>query len=447
MLEIHPLMALRAPPVEVLVPAIIFVFLIVGGALLTLRKERAKDRSAPKDTEIDEDSRERVNVPAGLAALRRVDPHFSRVLFMDLCTLLFQRCQTARGGGRLDDVAPYLGRGGRTFLARCLPERVDEVIVGSATLTRMAVGEKGVQAWVVFEACLTEYDGGQETRFFLNQRWTLTRQTGLSSLPPETITRLGCPSCGSAEERTTEGRCPACKRILTDGKAGWAVTTIEERLRTTVPAIERKLGGGGKEFGTEHPTIMHPAVLIERQKLASRSPGFTWEGFEARVRHIFLTLQQAWSTLDWEKARVLETETLFQSHRFWIDRYRREKLRNVLADVALHRIEVCRVEQDPFYDVVTTRISASMLDTTVTLTGEVVGGDAREPRVFTEYWTFVRRTGVPEALDRTMARCPSCGAPIEVNAAGACTFCKTQVASGEFDWVLSSIEQDEAFFG
>ena len=43
--------------------------------------------------------------------------------------------------------------------------------------------------------------------------------------------------------------------------------------------------------------------------------------------------------------------------------------------------------------------------------------------------------------------CPSCGAAISVNQAGACTYCGTVVASGTFDWVASRIEQDDTYAG
>ena len=43
--------------------------------------------------------------------------------------------------------------------------------------------------------------------------------------------------------------------------------------------------------------------------------------------------------------------------------------------------------------------------------------------------------------------CPNCGAPLKVNNAGVCEFCGGKITSGEFDWVLSRIEQDESYAG
>ena len=41
--------------------------------------------------------------------------------------------------------------------------------------------------------------------------------------------------------------------------------------------------------------------------------------------------------------------------------------------------------------------------------------------------------------------CPNCGASLDINMTGHCAYCKAKVTSGEFDWVLSRIEQDEVY--
>jgi predicted amidophosphoribosyltransferase len=44
--------------------------------------------------------------------------------------------------------------------------------------------------------------------------------------------------------------------------------------------------------------------------------------------------------------------------------------------------------------------------------------------------------------------CPSCGAPLDrINMAGTCEYCGSHLTRGEFDWVLSKIEQDESYRG
>ena len=106
-----------------------------------------------------------------------------------------------------------------------------------------------------------------------------------------------------------------------------------------------------------------------------------------------------------------------------------------------------RVTSDKFFDAITVRLFASSLDYTVADDGgKVVGGSRTRPRRYSEYWTLIRsatKTG-PAKSD---GACPSCGAPLQIEMAGHCVYCRAKVTSGEFDWVLSRIEQDEVYEG
>ena len=71
-------------------------------------------------------------------------------------------------------------------------------------------------------------------------------------------------------------------------------------------------------------------------------------------------------------------------------------------------------------------------------TGEIDGG--------AEIRTRIRGRGAkgPPKPEKT---CPNCGAPLNVTMVGDCTYCKVKVTTGQFDWVLSRIEQDDVYEG
>ena len=76
----------------------------------------------------------------------------------------------------------------------------------------------------------------------------------------------------------------------------------------------------------------------------------------------------------------------------------------------------------------------------------MVSGSPKTERYFSEYWTFVRRAGLT-SKDRDATRCPNCGGPLDrVTQVGDCQYCNTRITRGDFDWILSRIEQDEAYF-
>jgi hypothetical protein len=108
-----------------------------------------------------------------------------------------------------------------------------------------------------------------------------------------------------------------------------------------------------------------------------------------------------------------------------------------------------KIDIDKYYESLTVRIFAGCKDyTTKDETGKVVGGKKDKIRVFSEYWTFVRRVGMEkqpkDSLD--LAACPSCSAPLDkMGQAGTCGYCSNKISTGEFSWVLSRITQDEAY--
>ncbi len=292
---------------------------------------------------------------------------------------------------------------------------------------------------MLFTACLTAEVPSGEQALYVTERWTLRRKNGVASRTPDTVNREGCPSCGAAFEREVTGACSSCGASLQPGESDWYVKVIRTQLVETRPPL---LEGNAEEIGTDLRTIVDPSLHARMKKLDGA--GFDREKFLARARVIFLNLQEAWSDQAWAKLRPYETEALFQSHRFWMEEYRRQGLRNRLSQVELSRIELVKASIDAAYESITCRMHASMIDVT-TKGSRVVGGNPRVPREFTEYWTFLRRPGAKGADDDT--KCPNCGAPLKVNQAGVCEYCQAVITRGEFDWVLTRIEQDEDYTG
>ncbi|HEY8090615.1 MAG TPA: TIM44-like domain-containing protein, partial [Polyangiaceae bacterium] len=133
--------------------------------------------------------------------------------------------------------------------------------------------------------------------------------------------------------------------------------------------------------------------------------------------------------------------------RYWVEAYRAQGLRNVTDRARIEKLELVRVASDKWFDAITVRLYGAGLDYVVRDSdGKVMSGSTHRERKYTEYWTFIRGAG-RTGPTRTAPECPSCGAPLSVGMAGDCRYCRAKVTTGEFDWVLSRIEQDEAYRG
>jgi ribosomal protein L24E len=387
--------------------------------------------------------------------LRKFDPNFSEIVFTDFCYALFGKAHEARGSGptKLDLFSPYLSEAARKSLLQRNPTGISEVkgiIVGSMRVEQVkGLETPTVRVGLFFEANYTEVTKreGQEPAeisYYVSERWELERKRDLLSPPPAQATALHCPRCGAPLQRDTVGACAFCGTKIDSGEFQWYVSNISLVTREARGPL---LTSDVPEMGTDLPSVVQPGFANIRVEFERNNPEFSWGEFQARARVIFDELQAAWSTLNWERARPHETDNIFQMHQYWIEAYRRQQLRNIIESCAITSMQPVKVQQDAFYQSITLRIWAQGADYTIDASGNVVAGSRKKLRKWSEYWTFIRNRNAKSGPAHTDLNCPNCGSPLKVNASGICEFCGGKITSGEFDWVLSKIEQDEAYSG
>jgi predicted lipid-binding transport protein (Tim44 family) len=384
--------------------------------------------------------------------LRKFDPNFSEITFTDFCYALYARAQDARGRKALEELSPYLSEAARGALAERNPpnlQAVAGVIIGSMQVA----GVQGLTSPVVmisveFETNYTEVTGGggqpsKEMTYYVRERWVLERNREVLSPTPAQATALHCPRCGAALMKDTTGACAFCGARIESGEFQWFVRSVSLLSREARGPL---LTSNVPEVGTDYPSVVQPHFQNIRTHFEQNNPSFRWQEFDARVALIFNELQVAWSSLQWERARPHETDNIFQMHQYWIEAYKRQGLRNVLDNFRITRMQPVKIKEDAFYNSITVRIWAEGYDYTVDKNGKVVSG-SKKLRRWSEYWTFIRNRNAKPSPARADLNCPNCGARLKVNATGICQYCQGKVTSGEFDWVLSKIEQDESYAG
>jgi len=384
--------------------------------------------------------------------LKKFDPNFSEIVFTDFCYALYGKAHDARGGGpnKLDLFSPYLSDAARKSLIVRNPPGLQEVkgiIVGSMKVDQMSGLETPtVQVGLIFESNYTEVTGQNkaEMTYYVIERWQLERKRDVLSPPPAQATALHCPRCGAPLQRDTVGACAFCGTKIDSGEFQWYVRSIE---LVSKEARGPQLTSDVEEVGTDYQSVIQPNFNAIRSAFEQNNPQFQWEQFQERARLIFNELQAAWSSMNWDRARPHETDNIFQMHQYWIDAYRRQGLRNVVDSPAIYAIQPVKILEDAFYQGITLRMWAQGFDYTVDANGKIVSGSNKNLRKWSEYWTFIRNKKAQSNEAHTDLNCPNCGSPLKVNATGICEFCGGKITSGEFDWVLSKIEQDESYTG
>ncbi len=384
-----------------------------------------------------------------LGKIAKRDPNFSPVLLEDFLYELYARVQMARANPEeLARLSPYLTQGVRHKLARRGArdtKDVDGVIIGAMVIDRHFVDGPRDKIWVEFEVNYTETLGGDGSEdrvgFYARERWLFSRSAEARSPSPAKTLAFNCPSCGAPVAYDEADKCTHCGESNRGGRHGWQCSKISLLAEETRPPT---LTGYNEEV--TGPAYQSPTgTQAKYEALMKRHHGGNAKVFTDRVEAVYHGLNDAWSSLKWDEARPYLTDRLWLSWRYWVHAYEEQHLKNQMLDAELERLEIARVNADAFFDVIVLRIYASAIDITVrTRSGAVVAGDRNERRDYSEYWTFIRPTGRDgsEAQDE----CPNCGAPLQVEMAGRCKACRVKVQrGGDFDWVLSKVEQDEAY--
>ena len=157
----------------------------------------------------------------------------------------------------------------------------------------------------------------------------------------------------------------------------------------------------------------------------------------------FFIVQQAWSQRQPDMSRQVMADGLWQQHRVQIQGYVDAHKRNVLDDLTVGDLVIIAAHRDATYETITVRVMAACADYDVDAeSGKVVRGNKHVGQ-WSEDWTFQRSANAvtPPGGGTLAAKCPNCGAPLDLDLAGACKYCKAPISSGDYDWVLARIAQ------
>jgi uncharacterized Zn finger protein (UPF0148 family) len=380
---------------------------------------------------------------SALDRLRANDPDFSVVLLEDFLYTLYAELLHRRPRGGLQRIAAFVAPDVAQSLADPSLEAVTGIVIGTMRLNELHLQGDRVLLGADFESNLTEVRGGASTRSFAVDRVLFSRSLGARSRPPARVRKLDCPNCGAPLESITGTSCGYCRQEVGGGRLDWSVTSIR-RLRTeSLPELFSKKV---EERGNELPTRVDPGMQARFAELSQRDPSFDNQAFLSRVGLVFQELGIGWSNRDLSRVRPYVSDNLFQYFAYFIGLYAERRARNVTENARILHIEPANVIGDAYFDAITVRVFATGLDYTLGDDGRLLHGSRDKERAYTEYWTLIRGRNA-KGRARTDPACPQCGAPLRVGMAGNCEYCQARIVSGDFDWVLSRIEQDEVYTG
>jgi len=122
-------------------------------------------------------------------------------------------------------------------------------------------------------------------------------------------------------------------------------------------------------------------------------PSFDEARFSDLCMDNFFKIQGAWINRDMTVVKNILTQEMFGILQRDGDKLKADKKINKLDNIAVRTVEITEAWQEGGMDFITVRFLASLLDYTVSESGDVLSGSKTEPVKFEEYWTFTRPVG------------------------------------------------------
>lgn len=378
--------------------------------------------------------------PANLDSLATRDPDLSIPALEDFVYQLFNQAHRRRGSPEdLTLLQPWLSQTVIDSLLLRAPAP-SQIVIGTLRLASYRhdpVHERDVLRYQIEATLFTDPPS------YITEEWTLVRGDKVVSKPPATTRTWPCPNCGAAWQGGNDRTCQHCGEAMTTGKFDWFVDRVTV---TSQKAVLASLTGTVEEYGNDLPTVFRGDVSKQMAAITADDPQVTVEAVGARVALIYAKLNEAWNAQDMKLARGLTTVALRDYMDYWIKEYQRQGLHNMLVNASIESIQLAKVIRDRHFDAITLRVRAGGNDYTLDRGGSLVGGSKTFVRQYTEYWTVLRSSSRRGPVTATPT-CPNCGAPLQITDAGACGHCDAMVENGQFDWILSKIEQDDTYQG
>lgn len=443
---------LSLPP-EISIPLVIII--LVGRFIMKRRQKADSRKISSKPTHRNVSNAVR-SVDQQIEILKNQDTNFSKIVFLDFVSSLYHKYYNTIGKADFKDVTPFFAQSEiqKAQHSRYRNYHFTEIVIGNIQIANIGQSSGFTAITVDIESNLTlTVSNNRSVRYIVTERWLLNRKQGVVSKEPEAMRKITCPNCGAPANFTDAGKCEYCNTFIKAGDMQWMVRSTATLRQETVSA--QSLATYAQEEGTGLPTVIQDNIKQNISVFAHRN-SLDWNSYWNKFREdiasaYFHEIYAAWDANRWGKVRHLLSDRLYESYNYWIEVYKENGLRNRLDNIRIHRIEAARIDADRFYETITVRIFASCLDYIEERSGKVIGGSKRREREFSEYWTFMRRSGVE--LKETnnsvnLTTCPSCGAPADnMGQGGECGYCGSKISTGDFSWVLAMIVQDEVYRG
>ncbi len=191
-------------------------------------------------------------------------------------------------------------------------------------------------------------------------------------------------------------------------------------------------------------------LLSKMSILKSNDPLFDENEFLEKVKRTYAKLTFAWISGNMKPARSIVSAGVFGRFRTQLAIMKEDGIVNLMKDWKIRDLKIISVQSSENLFTIDVQLSAEARDVNVQTS---LSREEKEKLLnsadlsqYTEIWSFIRGKNAKTKNQSGILfeNCPKCGSPSDNSTnVNKCASCGTVYNSGEYDWVLSEITQEE----
>jgi predicted lipid-binding transport protein (Tim44 family) len=207
---------------------------------------------------------------------------------------------------------------------------------------------------------------------------------------------------------------------------------------------KRNSGGTDLESGSSQGPSGTPKGIPA--DFVAANPNFNEQAFIGKVSTAFTSIQEAWQNKNLSKVRKWISDGVYQRFNVQFMMMNLLEQTNYISNINIKQIRIEEAIQEGAYSIITASVYFSDDDNFICKKDpsfdEKFSGDTA-----TEYWTFIKKSGVAEKDLYHSNNCPKCGYELgnDGGQVSKCPSCGTVTYLGDYDWVLCEITQEEDY--
>ena len=171
-------------------------------------------------------------------------------------------------------------------------------------------------------------------------------------------------------------------------------------------------------------------------------PNFNEADLREKLSNLYVQMQNCWTAKDISSLRPYFTDALYTQFDRQLAQKKAQGVTNYIERISVQYVNLRGFTQDGACDHMILELQARIVDYTVNdATGQVISGDKDKEKFMTYEFDLSRTTGHKSVEKDEFGRttCPSCGAPLDINASARCEYCGSVLNASDHDWAICKI--------